>query len=115
MYNTSRSSFFNGISTFVGWFNAKAILREEQQWYYLTRNWEDKGVHTFPKGICPNVNVIARREFELAYYDSVDQRFNHYTTLFATTRILCDYTKWGVIPFISWLKVSRINYDKTIR
>ena len=28
------------------------------------------GVHTFPKGICPKVNVIARLEFELAYYDS---------------------------------------------
>ena len=26
---------------------------------YLTHSWEDKGVHTFPKGICPKVNVIA--------------------------------------------------------
>ena len=41
---------------------------------------EDKGVHTFPKGICPKVNIIARLEFELAYYDSVVQRFNHYAT-----------------------------------
>ena len=40
----------------------------------------DKGVHTFPKGICPKVNVIARLEYELAYYDSVVHRFNHYTT-----------------------------------
>ena len=38
------------------------------------------GVHTFPKGICPKVNVIARLVFELAYYDSVVHRFNHYTT-----------------------------------
>ena len=37
-------------------------------------------VHTFPNGICPKVNVIARLEFELAYYDSVVHRFNHYTT-----------------------------------
>ena len=63
-----------------GLFNAKAILREEQWWYYLTHSWEDKGVHTFPKGICPKVNVIARLEYELAYYDSVVHRFNHYTT-----------------------------------
>ena len=28
------------------------------------------GVDTFPKGISPKVNVIARLEFELAYYDS---------------------------------------------
>ena len=51
--------------------------------YYLTHSWEDKGVHIFPKGICPEVNVIARLEFELAYYDSVVHRFNHYITMFA--------------------------------
>ena len=61
-------------------FYAKAILLEEQSWYYLTHSWEDKGVHTFPKGICPRVNVIERLEFELAYYDSAVHRFNHYTT-----------------------------------
>ena len=50
------------------------------EWGYLTHNWEDKGVHSFPKGIFPKVNVIARLEFELAYYDSAVLRFNHYTT-----------------------------------
>ena len=73
-------SLFNGISTLFRLFNAKAILLEEQQWYYLTHIWEDKGVHTFPKGICPKVNVIARLEYELEYYDSAVHRFNHYTT-----------------------------------
>ena len=58
--------------------NAKAILLEEQLWYYLTYSWEDKGVHTFPNSICPKVNVIARLEFELAYYDSAVHRFNLY-------------------------------------
>ena len=38
------------------------------------------GVHTFPKGICPKVNIIARLEYELAYYDSAVHRFNHYAT-----------------------------------
>ena len=38
--------------------------------YYLTHSWEHKRVHTFQKGICPKVNVIARLEYELAYYDS---------------------------------------------
>ena len=33
----------------------------------------------FPRDICPNVNVIALLEFELAYYDSSFQRFNHYS------------------------------------
>ena len=71
---------FNGISTLFRLFNAKAILLEEQWWYYLTHSWEDKGVHTFPKGICPKMNVIARLEYELTYYDSAVHRFNHYTT-----------------------------------
>ena len=71
---------FNGISTFVGYLNAKAILIEEQQWYYLTHSWEDKGIHTFPKVICPKVNIIGWPEFELTYYDSAVQHVNHYTT-----------------------------------
>ena len=48
--------------------------------YYLTNCWKDKEVHTFPKGICPKVNVIARLEFEFANYDSVVHQFNHYAT-----------------------------------
>ena len=75
----SMVSLFNGISTLCRLFNAKAILLEEQSWYYLTHSWEDKGVHTFPKGICSKVNVIARLEFELAYYDSAVRRFNQYS------------------------------------
>ena len=70
-------SLFNGISTLFRLFNAKAILLEEQ--YYLTNSWEDKGVHTFPKGICPKMNIIAQLENELAYYDSAVHHFNHYT------------------------------------
>ena len=37
------------------------------------------GVHTFPKGLCPKVNIIVQLEFELTYYDSAVQRFNHHT------------------------------------
>ena len=74
-------SLFNGISILFRLFNAKAILLlEEQQRYYLTHSWEDKGVHTFPKGICLKVNIIVRLEYELTYYDSAVHRFNHYTT-----------------------------------
>ena len=63
------------------WVNAKAILLEEQQWYYLTHSWEDKQVLTFPNVICPKVNVLTRMEFELAYYDSAVQRFKHHSEL----------------------------------
>ena len=47
--------------------NAKAIFMEEQQWYYLTNSWRDKGVRTFSEGIGPKVNVIAWLEVKLVY------------------------------------------------
>ena len=36
--------------------------------------------HTFPGGICQKENVIARLEFELAYYDSAVHHFNQEET-----------------------------------
>ena len=86
-------SLFNGTSTLFRLFNAKAILLEEKLWYYLTHSWKDNGVHTFPKGICPKVNVIARLEFELAYYDSAVHRFNHYTTR-TPPNLICSISKY---------------------
>ena len=71
-------------------FNAKSIRLEEQQWCYLTHNWEDKRAHTFPNGICPKANVIARLAFEIVYNDSVVQRFSHYTTKTPLSRICID-------------------------
>ena len=37
-------------------FNVKAILVEEQKWYYLSHSLGNKGVHAFPNGISPKVN-----------------------------------------------------------
>ena len=34
-----------------------------QKWYYLIYSREDKGIHTFPKGIRPKVNVIKQLDF----------------------------------------------------
>ena len=82
---------FNGLSTFFRLFSAKAILLDEQLWYYLTHSWENNGVSTFPKGICPKVNVIAWLEYKLAYYDSAVHRFNHYTT--RTPPVLIEVSK----------------------
>ena len=47
-------------------FNAEAIILQEYCWYYLTHSYEDLGFKTFPKGITPKVNIIARLELELA-------------------------------------------------
>ena len=46
----------------------------------LPARHDDDDDNIFPKGICPKVNVIARLEYELAYYESAVHRFNHYTT-----------------------------------
>ena len=50
-------------------FDIKIILVEEQSWHYLIHSLRDKEVHTFPKGIVTEDNVMARLEFELVYYD----------------------------------------------
>ena len=42
--------------------------------------WGKKGVHAFPKCIRSKVSVIARLEFEPAYYDVAVQHVNHYAT-----------------------------------
>ena len=57
---------------------------------YSTHSWEDRGVHTFPKGVCLKVNIIARLEFKLTYYDSTVPRFNHYTMRTPPILIKCS-------------------------
>ena len=69
---------FSNMSIFVGYLMPKPSLLE-QQWYYLTHSWGDKRVHTFPKGICQKVNVIAQLEFKFAYEVTV-QCISHYAT-----------------------------------
>ena len=68
--------------------------------------WEDKGVHIFPKGICPKVNVIARLEHELAYYDSVVHRFNHYITRTPPMGQIDLYLRETFITSV-WVKILR--------
>ena len=59
-------------------------------------------MHTFPKGICPKVNIIVQLEYELAYYDSTVHHFNHYTT--RTPPVLFD--PYHVLPL--WVKVDLV-------
>ena len=61
-------------------FTAKAIF-VEQKWYYLTHNLGYKGVHTFPKGISPKVNVIAQVESELVHFEAAVHHFHHNATI----------------------------------
>ena len=97
----------------LGLFNAKSTLSERQKWYYLTHWWESKWVHAFPKGICPKVNVVARLEFELAYYDSSAKRLRSWIE--STHSFFCQiYLGRGDIysllpPGRIWLKVIFIG------
>ena len=78
-------------------------------------------VHTFPNGICPKVNVIARLEYELAYYDSAVHRFNHedtpsdwasvYTYVCVYVRVcvyayVCISIRESAEKFIGWLRYA---------
>ena len=56
----------------------KAFILEEQQWYYLTNIWGNKGVHAFPKGITLKVNIIALLEFELTHGDVTVKHISNY-------------------------------------
>ena len=79
----------HGICTFPVFGMACLAWSEVNVQYYLTHSWEDKGVYTFPKGICLKVNIIARLEFELViYYDSEAHRYGDPPVL-----LLSDYLK----------------------
>ena len=58
------------------------------------------------------MNIIARLEFELAYYNSAVHRFNHYTT--RTPRPTGKWTKGYIVSFLkkSSLRLTK-NYKGT--
>ena len=53
--------------------------------YYLTLN---KGVHMFPKSVSVKVNLIARLEFKLTYFEATIQYFSHYSMRTLTVNLL---------------------------
>ena len=80
----------NGFVQDLVWFRCLMAYRPSlilMPKHYLTHSWEDERVHAFRRGICPKVNITAQIEFELAYYDSAVQRFNHYTALEITGQV----------------------------
>ena len=58
-----------------GLLNAKVIL-VEQQLYYFTHSWGEKGVHNFHKDISPIVNKPAHLEFELTHFEAAIPQFS---------------------------------------
>ena len=78
LWHINHCRLFNTKSSFID--NTHMLAGE------LKKLWDMKVIVLFvvsmvtAKGICPKVNVIARLEYELTYYDSAVHRFNHYTT-----------------------------------
>ena len=56
---------------------------------FVSPTARDKGVHTFPKGICLKENEIMRLVFELRYEDLTVQQVSHFIK--GTLKILIYY------------------------
>ena len=98
--------------SFKNKFSKKPLLYKLYKYiFFLTQSWEDKGVHTFPKGICPKVNVIVRLEYELAYYDSAVHRFNQYTTRIPPEICKVVYLFANVFRFQYIFECKKMNYQ----
>ena len=69
--------------------NLDQAARDIGLYVNIDKSWEDKGVHTFPKGICPKVNIIVQLEFKFMCFNFADYRSNHYTTGIPLCRDLC--------------------------
>ena len=44
---------------------------EKHKWYYLFHSRQDQWVHFFPQSISSKMNITARMEFELAYFEAM--------------------------------------------
>ena len=63
----------------MGYLLSELSSLEDRSGYDLTHDWSrNKNVHIFLKCIRKKVNVIARLEFELAYYDVAVLYVSHY-------------------------------------
>ena len=73
------------------------------------------GVHIFPKGISPKVNVIAWLEFELVYFEAAVQHFSQYAKEIAAQLIRDhkkkkNYSNWSRNWLILWDRVLNIFF-----
>ena len=60
---------FNVISTFVVYSMPKTCLLKSSSCTIQSIVWSDKVLHIFLEGICLKVNVIARLDLEITYYN----------------------------------------------
>ena len=73
---------------------------------------------SFSKVISPNVNVIARQEFELAYFEAEAQRFVYYSTrtLVNFDWLVCSLVGWfyGISAIVGYFMPNPFLYIETV-
>ena len=63
----------------------------------------DKEIHTFPKGICPKVNIIVWLKFKLTHLEATVHHFSHYTIEDSSHKysfILFNFTSFHNILYV---------------
>ena len=91
-------------------FNAKVILGEKQQGYYLSHLWGIKGIHTFTKGISLKVSIIAWLEFKLAYF--IIQHLSHYAKGTPSHLLIVSINSDDIMLYqLKWYYVCINSYD----
>ena len=68
-------------------------------------------VHTFPKTICPKVNLIMQLEFELVYYVIKDRYVSHNTTKTLPCIIVMNLFFWNLCLYVIISCVTYFNLD----
>ena len=104
-------SLFNGISAFMGYVMPKPYFYKNSNGTIQPIDCDgDKRVHTFPKNISPNVSVMVRLEFELAYNNVTVQHVSHYATGTHTCKLFLLITVTLIYDCL--LKTIIISYLK---
>ena len=84
----------------MAWIRQREKLKRETKSLLIAKkkdNNGDKGLHTFPKSISLKLNVVARLEFELAYFEAVVQHCSHYVNPYNKKKVNCQLVELAVL------------------
>ena len=83
-------------SILIQWFGFFLLMAYQPSLVILCKRilarWEEKVVRNFLKGVSSKVNVIARLEFEHAYFEVTDQLIKGFPSLFYINKYRKSYS-----------------------
>ena len=103
-------SLFNGISTPMGYLMQNPSFQTNVKDIIWPISKRYNGVHAFPKGITPEVNIIPWQEFELTNLEAAVQCLNYFAT--ETTPFLRD-KEFFLNEILSYLPTPPLGQDMT--